>query len=129
MCLGGAGGANRTHPFHRNCFQVPEDGELLQDGTVRINVWASPRSLSTALMYSFAQVRCANQARVVGVVDWGVAVGRLWLVLLRWFPLLTASLSSNHWHTHHWHTHHRLRRSPDGIREPPKSKRECRTRR
>lgn len=42
--------------FASNCCQVPEGGELLQDGTVRINVWASPRSLSTALMYSFAQV-------------------------------------------------------------------------
>ena len=49
-----------------NWNQVPEGGELLQDGTVRINVWASPRSLSTALMYSFAQVRRANQALVVG---------------------------------------------------------------
>ena len=39
-------------------LEVPEGVELLQDGTVRINVWASPRSLSTALMYSFAQV-CA----------------------------------------------------------------------
>lgn len=38
-------------------LEVPEDGELLKDGTVRINVWASPRSLSTVLMYSFAQVR------------------------------------------------------------------------
>ena len=37
-------------------LEVSEGVELLQDGTVRINVWASPRSLSTALMYSFAQV-------------------------------------------------------------------------
>ncbi|CAN0333573.1 unnamed protein product [Ascophyllum nodosum] len=29
--------------------------EVLRDGTVRVNVWASPRSLSTVLMYSFAQ--------------------------------------------------------------------------
>lgn len=39
--------------------QEGSDG-FLDDGTVRINVWASPRSLSTALMYSFAQV-CDDQ--------------------------------------------------------------------
>lgn len=33
----------------------------LDDGTVRIHVWASPRSLSTALMYSFAQVKHAQR--------------------------------------------------------------------
>ncbi|CAN0012580.1 unnamed protein product, partial [Choristocarpus tenellus] len=31
------------------------EGGLLDDGTVRINVWSGPRCLSTALMYSFAQ--------------------------------------------------------------------------
>lgn len=35
---------------------MPQGEGLLKDGTVRINVWATPRSLGTALMYSFAQV-------------------------------------------------------------------------
>lgn len=59
------------------CCQVPEGGELLQDGTVRINVWASPRSLSTALMYSFAQV---------GI--YATANGLSSLCLFLWFELL-----------------------------------------
>lgn len=62
-------------PFASGCCQVPEGGELLKDGTVRINVWASPRSLSTALMYSFAQV--CTLLRVVVVV----------VVVLRFEPL------------------------------------------
>ncbi|CAM9844422.1 unnamed protein product [Pylaiella littoralis] len=44
-----------VRPTTTTKLEVPEGGELLKDGTVRINVWASPRSLSTALMYSFAQ--------------------------------------------------------------------------
>ncbi|CAM9144744.1 unnamed protein product [Ectocarpus sp. 6 AP-2014] len=44
-----------VRPSTTTKLEVPEGGELLKDGTVRINVWASPRSLSTALMYSFAQ--------------------------------------------------------------------------
>lgn len=45
-----------VRPQTSSKLSVPQqDGELLQDGTVRINTWSTPRSLSTALMYSFAQ--------------------------------------------------------------------------
>ena len=64
----GEGERPYVRPQTTTKLEVPEDGELLQDGTVRINVWASPRSLSTALMYSFAQVRA---------------------VLFDWFALIT----------------------------------------
>lgn len=40
----------------------------LEDGTVRIHVWASPRTLSTVLMYSFAQVKHDENVHVSTVL-------------------------------------------------------------